>query len=166
MREAAGDQPLETGFSRGVASLLLPSASCRAAPSPNRGSSIRLGAAVSLWPPPLVWGTRQGAGLPNCNCGFGWDHCPSPIVGVIGRRGISSGRWVTFAELSEGFRHRLSTPANTQTWSLHLWKALKITLLVLTGIHTALGLQDISRTEHTNPLSSKSGFHSVSSCWH
>lgn len=59
--------------------------------------------------------------------GFGWDHSPSPVFGVIGR-GISSGTWVTFAELSEGFRHMLSTPVNARTLSLHLWKALKITL--------------------------------------
>lgn len=63
---------LETGFSKEMASPLLLSASCRAAPSPNWGSSIRPGAAVALWPPPLAWGTaRQGAGLPNCNRGFG-----------------------------------------------------------------------------------------------
>ena len=92
--------------------------------------------------------------------GFGRDHSPSPVFGVIDG-GISSGVQVTFAELSEGFRTMPSTPVNTQTLSLHLWKALKITLLILAGIHTALGLQDISRSEYTTPLSSKWGFHSV-----
>lgn len=55
----------------------------------------------------------------------------------------------------------LSTPVNIRTLSLHLRKALIITLSVLARIHTALGLQDISRSEYATSLSSKWDFHSV-----
>jgi len=70
-----------------------------------------------------------------------------------------------FAELSEGFKTMLSTPVNTGTLSLHLWKALKIFFVVLAGIHAALGLQDICRSEYTTPLSSHE-VSTVSGYWH
>lgn len=64
------------------------------------------------------------------------------------------------AKLSKGFRIMLSTTVTSWTLSLHLWKALEITFS-LAVIHTALELQNISRSEYTTLLSSEWGFHSV-----
>lgn len=116
----------------------------------------RAGRGSLPWPPFPTRATTTGMGdmayqIAAVALGaFGRDPFPSLVFGVIGM-GISSGIQLTFAELCEGSRHMLSTPVNAQTLSLHLWKALKITVLVLAGIHTALGLQDISRSD-TQPL--------------